>query len=288
MNIHHDRKTRNITAHCIVTLVSSFPFMYKYIIVCSQWVTSYDQMVRAQVTGVLLDFLNLSPRQSRKRSNSHDCRPSRSREMQSSFFSSPSIPSPAVLRFLKIQAESLRFFSTTSTAPTTLRPTAGLQASCRSSSWSVRTFGHVRCRNVIPQRRVFTAAELSLTGDQRPRVDVTTSTTTLAIASSGKARLHDGSRLLSSSSQPQERWKAWNMMRRQKPTKALRTDDLPSPLLGLSDDSASLGRVARPSNELKLRCTEFDENGNVTLVNGEFKKSELIAKVRITYTTIVQ
>ena len=33
------------------------------------------------------------------------------------------------------------------------------------------------------------------------------------------------------------------------------------------------------ANEMKLRCTEFDENGNVTLVSGEFKKSELIAKV---------
>ena len=30
---------------------------------------------------------------------------------------------------------------------------------------------------------------------------------------------------------------------------------------------------------MKLRCTEFDENGNVTVVDGEFKKSELIAKV---------
>ncbi|OCL15399.1 hypothetical protein AOQ84DRAFT_248591, partial [Glonium stellatum] len=39
-----------------------------------------------------------------------------------------------------------------------------------------------------------------------------------------------------------------------------------------------LGRVSRPTNELKLRCTEFDEHGNVTLINGEFKKSELIAK----------
>lgn len=29
---------------------------------------------------------------------------------------------------------------------------------------------------------------------------------------------------------------------------------------------------------MKLRCTEFDANGSVTLVSGEFKKSELIAK----------
>ncbi|MCJ1251193.1 magnesium ion transporter [Trapelia coarctata] len=42
---------------------------------------------------------------------------------------------------------------------------------------------------------------------------------------------------------------------------------------------ATVGRaVGKAPNELKLRCTEFDENGKVTLVNGEFKKSELIAK----------
>ncbi|GFF59994.1 putative magnesium ion transporter [Aspergillus lentulus] len=38
------------------------------------------------------------------------------------------------------------------------------------------------------------------------------------------------------------------------------------------------GLAAKATNEPRLRCTEFDKNGNVTLVNGEFKKSELIAK----------
>lgn len=56
-------------------------------------------------------------------------------------------------------------------------------------------------------------------------------------------------------------------------------------LLGDGADSSmmSLGRTGsnKTANELKLRCTEFDENGKVTLVNGEFKKSELIAKVHI-------
>jgi magnesium transporter len=41
-----------------------------------------------------------------------------------------------------------------------------------------------------------------------------------------------------------------------------------------------LGRMSRTANELKMRCTELDEHGNVTMVSGEFKKSELIAKVR--------
>jgi magnesium transporter len=39
--------------------------------------------------------------------------------------------------------------------------------------------------------------------------------------------------------------------------------------------------MSRSANELKMRCTELDEHGNVTMVSGEFKKSELIAKVRI-------
>jgi magnesium transporter len=39
--------------------------------------------------------------------------------------------------------------------------------------------------------------------------------------------------------------------------------------------------MVRTANELKMRCTELDEHGNVTLVSGEFKKSELIAKVRL-------
>lgn len=46
----------------------------------------------------------------------------------------------------------------------------------------------------------------------------------------------------------------------------------------LDDPSGVGGRNIKPSTELKLRCTEFDESGNVVLVNGEFRKQELIAK----------
>ena len=55
------------------------------------------------------------------------------------------------------------------------------------------------------------------------------------------------------------------------------------PLPSFLDDAAgtALGRnkALKPGNEMKLRVTEIDENGNVITVNGEFKKSELIAKV---------
>jgi len=55
------------------------------------------------------------------------------------------------------------------------------------------------------------------------------------------------------------------------------TSGLP-PLASFLDDNHSPGRALKPSTEPRLRCTEFDENGNVTVVNGEFKKTELIAK----------
>ena len=71
---------------------------------------------------------------------------------------------------------------------------------------------------------------------------------------------------------------------RQRTPKPLKSDDLPiGPLAesGVEAHMFNLGRNMSPksANEAKLRCTEFDENGNVVLVNGEFKKSELIAKV---------
>jgi magnesium transporter len=73
--------------------------------------------------------------------------------------------------------------------------------------------------------------------------------------------------------------------RKQKIPKPLKSNDLPlGPFLEEGGEAPmfNLGRNMSPksANEAKLRCTEFDENGNVVLVNGEFKKSELIAKVR--------
>lgn len=67
----------------------------------------------------------------------------------------------------------------------------------------------------------------------------------------------------------------------QRQQRPLKPDDLPNRGEDSAESMFSLGRTmsAKAANEPKLRCTEFDENGNVVLVNGEFKKSELIAKV---------
>ena len=63
----------------------------------------------------------------------------------------------------------------------------------------------------------------------------------------------------------------------------LHPSDLP-PGQNSEDSSSQLFNLSRSVSrstsgaDLKLRCTEFDANGSVTLVLGEFKKSELIAK----------
>jgi magnesium transporter len=65
----------------------------------------------------------------------------------------------------------------------------------------------------------------------------------------------------------------------------LKPDDLPpngaSLEEGYEGNIFNTGRAlaVKAANEPRLRCTELDGNGNVTLVSGEFKKSELIAKV---------
>ncbi len=62
---------------------------------------------------------------------------------------------------------------------------------------------------------------------------------------------------------------------------ALKPTDVPGYAGTMGDGNrATIGQLAaKVPNELKLRCTEFDENGNVILVNGELKKSEMTAKV---------
>ena len=56
-------------------------------------------------------------------------------------------------------------------------------------------------------------------------------------------------------------------------------DDVSEAILGRS-------KVVEASNGMKVRGTELNENGDVTLLNGEFKKSELIVKVSVEAATL--
>ena len=84
----------------------------------------------------------------------------------------------------------------------------------------------------------------------------------------------NASRYASTDSRPL--WeRPWNWKLR-KEKQALKT---PSFLDDVGNTSFGRRKIVKGANELRLRCTEFDENGNVTFMDGEFKKSELIAKV---------
>ena len=77
-------------------------------------------------------------------------------------------------------------------------------------------------------------------------------------------------------------WKRPWKEKLRKEKQGLKSSVSPAPSSFLDDaGSTSFGRrkIIKGANELKLRCTEFDGNGNVTFMSGEFKKSELIAKV---------
>ncbi|KAL2104895.1 hypothetical protein VUR80DRAFT_9373 [Thermomyces stellatus] len=69
--------------------------------------------------------------------------------------------------------------------------------------------------------------------------------------------------------------KLWGMAAR-RGSKPLKPDDLP----GRDDDMYSPRRTmsAKAALEPRVRCTEVDENGETTITDGEFKKTELIAK----------
>lgn len=81
-------------------------------------------------------------------------------------------------------------------------------------------------------------------------------------------------------------WKEWFSSawgpRARRPGRPLEPDDLPEVDADGGNNSMfnnyrQLSKKA--ASEPRLRCTEVDENGNVILVDGEFKKTELIAKV---------
>lgn len=84
----------------------------------------------------------------------------------------------------------------------------------------------------------------------------------------------NASRYASTDSRPL--WRKPSTWKLRKEKQALKT---PSFLDDASNTSFGRRKTVKGANELRLRCTEFDENGNVTFMDGEFRKSELIAKV---------
>jgi magnesium transporter len=202
-------------------------------------------------------------------------------------------PSSTLLKFLKSQSESVCFFSPNPrpgfifdhAAPR--GPRLRLSVAKSSSKLSARNLSTTR-----PHRATVEAGFLNL-DFLWPRSATTTPNKESALSrgSTRGRRQECQTPVLArrSASTGPKKWhqKLWGVTSA-KGGRPLRPDDLPSTLHGREESSDtsmfSLGRhiSAKAAAQPKLRCTELDENGNVVLASGEFKKSELIAKVHHT------
>ncbi|KAL4917749.1 hypothetical protein BDW62DRAFT_183249 [Aspergillus aurantiobrunneus] len=185
----------------------------------------------------------------------------------------PSVPSTSLLRFLRAQSESALFSTNQPSAchhvSTKLPPRSSNLLSLRKTS------GRMNLELSPPQTRVFSEVNLPSRSRNASRCD----TSQLPPYSSGAFQPLSRSSQIRSFSSTKGRSILRKFLDFRRKKQAAETRSGPS-LLDDTDGGLSLARAlaAKASNEPRLRCTEFDVNGNVTLINGEFKKSELIAK----------
>lgn len=199
-------------------------------------------------------------------------------------------PSSTLLKFLKSQSESICFFSP-NPRPGFIFDHAALRSiQLRPCIAKPPSKSSSRCLSTTTPRKAAVEANFLNLEFLWPRSATSTLNTQSNHSrhSARGRRFEYGGALITqrSSSSGSKKWhqKLWGVTS-SKGGRPLRPDDLPSTLFGSEEGSDtymfSLGRTisAKAAAQPKLRCTELDENGNVVLASGEFKKSELIAKV---------
>lgn len=183
-------------------------------------------------------------------------------------------PSPSVLSFLKAQVNDAFASPIARCAQANGQRRAhgtNNRIGSRLNITTGRRNSHSLCRREETENRVFVAS------NRRSENSLTlrhTSPTSLQHVDTSSHRAFSTTRSKH----------AWNIFNSDKMRRLAQLQAPPPPpdessSGGSTGFGSSLGRIMRPTNELKMRCTELDEHGNVTLVSGEFKKSELIAKV---------
>ena len=203
-------------------------------------------------------------------------------EMQRAL-SSHGPPSAPLLRFLRTKIEKTPFFHTNTTTSSSrcpeIYPASRKRASIALRDPHFRSGAHaqehpviwVRSQDAVAQHCQGTTLHSNLLGGLLPSKCLR--------SSNGRRWPSRGSLASSQHISKRSIWKRGSGRKSDADAKARELPPLPSFL----DDTtgATLGRAkaGKPGSELKLRCTEIDESGNVITVNGEFKKSELIAKV---------
>ncbi|KAL8898111.1 MAG: hypothetical protein Q9207_006864 [Kuettlingeria erythrocarpa] len=191
------------------------------------------------------------------------------------------VPSLNLLKYLRSQAEDLPFFSTSTKAELGRRSPRSFRAffernTSDSFCRSLKIFGtRQECRKTLESSLL----NLDIFKRSRSHERVRAATLPVVSASTELGQVSISLVRHASTQEPPLLRRLW--AKKQRSNVPLKTEQLPT-LPRFLDDAGgtSLGRnkAGKAANELRLRCTEINENGDVTLVNGEFKKSELIAK----------
>ena len=193
-------------------------------------------------------------------------------------------PSQKLLRFLRAQSESLALFpGSPECAP--LRRTVATAALPRARTHGCLTTDGAKSRR--PPSTLALQAGLIDVESILPKTLRRSRITTGEAKNKGLVPLAAGStRSASSGQSPQEdencrpRWRDWLFGPSQKRRDKLKEEDL---RLQMEDESGSIFQrrslTSKAALDPRLRCTEVAGNGEVIMVDGELKKSELIAKV---------
>ncbi|KAH1621458.1 magnesium ion transporter [Aspergillus fumigatus] len=201
--------------------------------------------------------------------------------MLSSSHLKPSAPSATLLRFLRSQSDFLSVNSSRCARPSRSKPYVHQILPCNASSRASSTW---TCTASAPHR---TTLQTSLVRTPTPAARSHSSSRPRLWLCAGQAGRSSSifplsnapySRSASTKSRPLLR--RLLDLRRSNSSADKHNRGGPALIDDGTEGGFTIGRglAAKATNEPRLRCTEFDKNGNVTLVNGEFKKSELIAK----------
>ena len=194
-----------------------------------------------------------------------------------------SAPSLSALRFLRSQSEQVCFFTPSTKATACQSPRRGVKVALGRTTPAVPSVRR-QFATSSPHRASVEPSLLNLDFLRPYPKRASQRISVLATSRSSRTPFHDASENINyprhASTDTRPLWRRPWVSRKGRPDlKSSNSVPLPSFL----DDSASttIGRrkAVKGANELRLRCTEFDENGNVTFMDGEFRKSELIAKV---------
>ena len=193
-----------------------------------------------------------------------------------------SAPSLSALRFLRSQSEQVCFFTPSTKVTACQSPRRGAKVALEHTTPALPSVRR-QLATSLPYQASVESSLLNLEFLRPYRKRVSRRIAVLA-SRSPRTPFHHAPENIShprhASTDTRPLWRRPWVSRKGRPDlKSSNSVPLPSFL----DDTASMNigrrKAVKGANELRLRCTEFDQNGNVTFMDGEFRKSELIAKV---------